>query len=119
MLKLVVGKKSDKMDYLKINFKEIDWQSPAKGVRQKVLAKGKQQLRLLEFSDGFIELHWCTKGHLGYVLEGSMQIDFEGTLLKYEKGDAFWIEEGKVEQHKVILGKEQMVLLILLEERNG
>ncbi len=61
-----------------IDFKNIDWENPALGVRYKAYVKGNQRVRLVEFTEEFIEDDWCTKGHIGYILEGSISIDFNG-----------------------------------------
>ena len=38
-----------------IDFDVIPWNEPTKGVRSKAIVKGNQQLRLVEFSYGFVE----------------------------------------------------------------
>jgi hypothetical protein len=35
-------------------------------------------MRLVEFTSAFVEPHWCQKAHLGLVLEGELEIDFNG-----------------------------------------
>lgn len=99
-----------------IPFRKMEWESPQKGVRQKVYLKGQKRIRLVEFNDIFIEKDWCTKAHIGYVTNGEMLIDFNGHIERYEKGDGLWIETGEEEKHKVIIGKGQRVELILFEE---
>lgn len=98
-----------------INFKAIEWECPKKGVAQKIYSKGHQQLRLLRFDDTFIEDDWCLKGHIGYVLEGEMHIDFNGILKAFKKGDGLWIEEGEDQKHFVFIKKNKFVELILFE----
>ncbi|MFT6747956.1 MAG: hypothetical protein ACJAZ2_002314, partial [Glaciecola sp.] len=53
-----------------IHFDKLDWEQPQEGVKQKIYSNGDKQLRLLRFSDNFIEHDWCTKGHVGYILSG-------------------------------------------------
>jgi uncharacterized cupin superfamily protein len=55
-------------DYL-IDFQNMTWESSAPGVRHKVY----------------------TKGHIGYVLEGNISIDFDGRVLTFREGDGFFI----------------------------
>ena len=64
-----------------INFQDIDWEALAPGVQHKAYVEDNQRLRLVEFSDEFVEDSWCTKGHVGYILEGSISIDFGDFLL--------------------------------------
>ena len=98
-----------------IEFEKLPW-IEATGVRTKEYVRGDQKIRLVEFSEGFIEEDWCTKGHVGYVLEGSMDIDFNGEVISYTTGDALWIEEGEAEKHKVLIEAGGRVLLVLFEE---
>jgi quercetin dioxygenase-like cupin family protein len=100
-----------------IKFMEMDWEYPKKGVSQKIYIKGNQQLRLLRFDEHFKEDDWCKKGHIGYVLDGEMYIDFNGILKTYKKGDGLWIEEGTDQKHCVFIKKNKYVELILFETR--
>jgi len=102
------------MSYL-VEFDTIPWAEPAKGVREKRFICGNQQIRIVEFSEGFIEPDWCQKGHAAYVLEGEFSIDYCGTLESYKKGDVVFIPEGVQAKHKAILGKGERVTLILFE----
>ena len=70
-----------------IDFQSIEWKKPKTGVEQKVYSDGNQKIRLLRFFDDFVEEDWCIKGHIGYVLEGEMTIDFNGIIKNYKKGD--------------------------------
>jgi len=102
------------MGYL-VEFDKMLWNEPAKGMRTKAFVSGKQQLILLEFSDGFIEPDWCQKGHAGYVLEGEFSIDYNGIIERYKKGDIIFIPSGEESKHKAILGKGEKATLLLFE----
>ncbi len=104
------------MDKFRIGFEEIAWENPKTGVFQKIYADGHKQIRLLRFEYGFVEVEWCRKGHIGYVLNGSMTINFNGTHKSFGKGDGLWIEAGEGHQHKVIMEKDGFVELVLFEE---
>ena len=86
-----------------------------KGIKTKTYKKGNQQVRLVEFSEGFIEEDWCSHGHFGYVLEGSFSIDYSGKSEQYKVGDIILIPQGEEDKHKAVLGKGERVLLLLLE----
>ena len=98
-----------------IKFEHIAWERPHEGVKQKVYSDGKTRLRLLQFNEDFIENDWCLKKHIGYVLNGEMKIDFDGTIKHYKKGDGLWIPEGIDSKHKVLIEKGKHVELILFE----
>ena len=61
-----------------IDFESLQWESPLPGARFKAYRHGGKQLRLLEFSAEFVEPDCCEKGHVGFVLEGTLEVDFNG-----------------------------------------
>jgi len=108
-------RKGEKMQKHLINFTNLSWIESGKGVRYKVYRSGTQQLRLVEFSEGFIEADWCIRGHAGYVLEGSCKIDFNNEMELFDAGNIFFIPKGNNDKHKVIMNKDERVLLLLFE----
>ena len=80
---------------VKVDFDDIEWTSPASGARFKSYVANGKQLRLLELSKEFIEPDWCDKGHIGLVLEGSLQVDFQGQLVTYKVGDGVSSRRGR------------------------
>ena len=88
------------MNQYKVNFDEIQGDTPAPGVRSKVLVIHGKKIRLVEFTKEFIEPDWCKKGHIGYILEGHMEIDFNGNIITFNTGDALCIPEGDQHKHK-------------------
>ena len=101
-------------DY-KILFKDLNWDNPSAGVEQKIVSNGIIKMRLLRFNDNFVEEHWCVKGHIGYVLDGEMTIDFNGKKEAYKRGDGLWIEAGEANKHKASIAKGLFVEMILFE----
>ena len=102
---------------MKIAFDKIPWESPAAGVRVKKVVSGENQVRLVKFSEGFVEAEYCRKGHIGYVVEGSMRLDVDGEMLDFKAGDAFILPpDDDASQHKVVLGKGGSVVLVLVEK---
>jgi integrase len=43
-------------------------------------------MRLVEFSNEFVEAQWCEKGHIGLVLSGELDIDFSGHQILVHDG---------------------------------
>jgi len=103
----------------RIFFDAIEWMNAGSGVRYKVFLHGNQRLRLVEFSDGFIEEDWCTNGHAGIVLDGSFAIDYSGEVERYCKGDIIFIPGGETDKHKALLGDDEKVTLLLFEVLEG
>jgi len=104
-----------KMNKHLIEFDKMDWEANGDGVRYKAYIRGNQKIRLLEFSEGFEEKGWCTKGHAGYVLDGEFSCDFNGRNEQYKKGDVFFIGAGEAEKHKAVLGEGEKALLLMFE----
>lgn len=98
-----------------IDFNAIPWNEPAKGLRSKAIIKDNQQIRLVEFSYGFVEPDWCLKGHAGYVLDGEFATNYSGTLERYKAGDVIFIPKGDNDKHKAILNEGEKVTLLLFE----
>ena len=103
----------------KIIFDNIEWTNAGVGCRYKASIHGNQRLRLVEFSEGFVEPDWCTHGHAGIVLDGSFILDYNGNHERYGKGDIFFIPVGEADKHKAILGKGEKVTLLLFEVLEG
>jgi hypothetical protein len=88
------------METCKVLFDSIEWQEAMPGARFKVFSDGKKQMRLLEFTSEFVEPHWCEKGHIGFVLSGEMEIDFDGIIVNYIQGSGIFIPTGTLTKHK-------------------
>ncbi len=83
-----------------IPFESLPWEVSADGVRFKAYERDGRKLRLVEFAREFIEPDWCTKGHIGYILEGQMELDFDGKVLVFGPGDGVFIPAGPEHKHK-------------------
>ena len=100
------------MEQYNINFNSLQWESPLPGVRFKAYKNKNKLLRFVEYSSEFIEPEWCTKSHTGYVIEGEFEINFDGTKVKYTKGDGIFIPGGEEHRHKAnILSNKVIVFL--------
>jgi ethanolamine utilization protein EutQ (cupin superfamily) len=102
-------------EYL-INFQSMDWENPSPCIRYKAFSRDNQRIRLAEFSEDFAEKNWCTKGHIGYVIEGNISIDFNGKLVNFKSGDGLFIPEGESNKHKAKVAKGEKALVILFEK---
>ncbi len=85
---------------MRVAFEAMPWQTSPAGVRFKVQKVGALQLRLLEFSRDLDHPHWCTTGHLGYVLEGEMEVEFAAGSQVFRAGDGLAIPGGDAEKHR-------------------
>jgi arsenate reductase len=99
----------------RIAFDNLPWEMSASGVRSKTQAIGSQQLRLLEFTHELHHPHWCETGHIGYVLEGELEIEFEHGAIVFRAGDGISIPPGLPERHRPRAISE-LVRLIFVED---
>ena len=99
------------MSYL-INFQKMDWEKPTEYIRQKTFIRDNQRIMLAEFSENFVDNEWCTNRHMGYVIEGSITINFNGKLIKFKSGDGIFIPEGEDNRHKGSIAKGEKALII-------
>lgn len=69
-----------------VPFRVVDWstvpESEAPGlsgtVRQRRLEEGNLRVRLVTYSPGYRADHWCSRGHVLFVLEGTLQTEVQG-----------------------------------------
>ncbi len=87
------------MSIYKVNFANLPWEAPIEGLRFKAFQHRSKQIRLVEYSKE-MPPHWCQKGHIGFVLEGEMEIEFEDETLVYKSGDGIFIPHGNEHKHK-------------------
>ena len=85
----------------------------APGAKTKDYEHAGRRLRLLESTKEFTETDWCEKGHIGYILEGEVEIDFDGELVRFKTGDGLFIPEGKGSKHMAkVLSDTLKVILV-------
>ena len=96
-----------------MDFNSMPWVGPAPGVRFKAAERDGRKLRLVEFTHEFVEEDWCARGHTGFVLEGEIEIDFDGTTVKAYAGQGIMIPPGPRSRHKarVLSGTARLVLV--------
>lgn len=97
------------------DFESVPWESPATGVRVKILKHSSKQVRLVEFSKEFVEPDWCRRGHAGYVISGECSVQFDGHTELLGPGRAFIVPAGESHKHMVQVSGDP-VTLILVED---
>lgn len=88
------------MKEFKVDFSSMAWQSLRLGARYKLFQNGAQQLRLVEFTTDEVDPNWCSQGHIGFVLSGSLAIEFGAKVVSYVEGDGIFIPSGSSSAHK-------------------
>lgn len=90
------------MSHFKVEFSRMEWQQVRPDVRQKVHCEGGRQIRLIEFDTSDGAEGWCDTGHIGFVLKGSLSIDFNGTVVSFTAGDGLFIPAGAASRHRSV-----------------
>lgn len=90
------------MSLHKVEFSRMEWEQVRPDVRQKVYCDGGKQIRLIEFETSDGAQGWCETGHVGYVLKGSLRIDFNGEVIDFAAGDGLFIPAGAASRHRSV-----------------
>lgn len=88
------------MEHYRVDFGSMPWEQSTVGVRCKAREQDGRRLRLADFTKDFVEPDWCTKGHIGYVLEGEIELDFHGQVVTFRPGDGLFIPPGNEHRHR-------------------
>jgi len=102
------------MNDYRIDFALLDWESPFPGVRQKVIAGKGKKLRLVEYTKE-MPRHWCMKAHIGFIIDGRFEIEFQDGVRIFEQGDGLFIPEGEEHRHKARVLTE-IVSVVFVED---
>ena len=86
--------KEGRVETYRVGFDSLDWETHLPASRFKAFHHGDSTLRVVEYAKGFVAPEWCTDGHIGYVLGGELDIDFDAA------GDGLCIPEGEAHRHK-------------------
>ena len=66
----------------------------------KTLEKGNLRVRIVEYSKGYLADHWCSRGHVIYVLEGELISELkDGRSFKLTPGMSYQVADNK-EPHR-------------------
>lgn len=102
------------MKKCRVAFDSLSWESQLPGARYKAFQHGDTRLRVAEYTREFVAPDWCREGHVGYVLEGEVDIDFDGDVVRFSAGDGLFIPEGEDNRHKPTVVSD-VVRLVLVE----
>ena len=64
---------------------------------------GPVQLRVVEYSSGYLGDHWCPKGHVIYVLSGALIIEHEDNTpsCSLDAGTSWYVGDDEDTRHRV------------------
>ena len=106
------------MDY-RIDFEKADWEPTLEGTaRLKRVGRGGKIFRLVELTPETAHDHWCEVGHVGLIVEGELEIDFNGEKQIFRAGDGLNIPHGEKDRHRP-RALTTRALMFLIEEENA
>ncbi len=101
------------MESPRIEFESIEWRVLAPGARHKVVERSGKRIRLVEFTRAFVERDWCSKAHVGYLLDGELEITFPDRIVQLRPGDGLAVRGRGLDRHKArALGAVARLLLV-------
>ncbi len=106
------------MDY-KVDFAGAEWEPTLNGTaRLKRVTRGGKVFRLIELTPAAQHHNWCVVGHVGMIVEGELEIDFDGDKQIFRAGDALNIPRGEKDKHRPRALSDR-ALMFLIEEENA
>ena len=80
-------------DWARLPVSEIKGESGT--ARERVIEAGNLRLRMIEFSPGYRADHWCERGHVVLVLEGTLTTELkDGRRFESAAGTSFQVADG-------------------------
>jgi quercetin dioxygenase-like cupin family protein len=75
--------------------------------------RGQIRLRVVEYSGGYEADHWCVKGHIIYVIAGSLVIEYEDQTRSALKAGMSWhAADGARPAHRVLCESGATVFIV-------
>jgi quercetin dioxygenase-like cupin family protein len=81
----------------RVPFGEIDWADDVPGIQVREHGVDGRRWAMVEYGAGARREEWCLDGHVGLVLAGSIEYEFDdgGEPLKIGEGEAFCLSTGR------------------------
>lgn len=106
------------MDY-RFAFADVDWEPALDGTaRLKRIVRGGKTFRLVELTPKTEHPHWCEVGHVGMIVEGELEIDFDGEKTVFHQGDALCIPHGAADRHRPRALTDRALMFLIEDERD-
>ena len=96
----------------RLDFEAVPWEEPLPKMRQKLIEQRGRRFRIVEFQHGFVEPGWCVRDHVGYVIEGRLEIAFAEHTETYEAGDGLYIRGGPHHAHRATALTDRALLFL-------
>jgi hypothetical protein len=83
------------------------------------LQAGNVRLRVVEYAPGYLADHWCSEGHILYVVAGALAIEHEDGAPAHllAAGVGWYVSDGQVPAHRVRC--EQGATVFIVDSLSG
>ena len=85
-----------------VPFTSVDWSRAAVSEHAgetgeatwRTIEQGNIRVRMVEYSAGYLADHWCSRGHVIHVLQGTLVTELrDGRVITTEAGSTYIVEE--------------------------
>ncbi|HIF33594.1 MAG TPA: cupin domain-containing protein [Planctomycetaceae bacterium] len=90
---------SDNQSRFGFSLEQLPWVQRSPGMREKVYEHGDRRFRIVEFTAAFREPDWCVEEHVGYVLDGEIDVLVDGHTVTYRKKGVVDLPSGTRHRH--------------------
>ena len=97
-----------------VRFPELPWDDDVPGIRDRASLVEGRRWALVEYAEGARRHEWCLDGHLGFVLAGALEYEFEdgGEPLTLSEGEAFCLSTGRAHRGRNLAESPTRIFLI-------
>jgi quercetin dioxygenase-like cupin family protein len=98
---------------------KIDWIHDVTGIRARETLVQGRRWAIVEYARGARRHEWCVDGHVGFVLEGAIEYEFDdgGEVLTAAKGQGFCLSTGRAHRGRNLADRPTRLFLIDDEHR--
>ncbi|HYZ30104.1 MAG TPA: cupin domain-containing protein [Thermoleophilaceae bacterium] len=99
-----------------VNLSAADWKPDVPGIRVREREINGRRWALVEYAPGARRDEWCHDGHLGVVLNGQIEYEFDdgGERVVAAAGDAFTLSTGR--GHRGVNRAEGVTTVFLIDD---
>jgi quercetin dioxygenase-like cupin family protein len=97
-----------------VRFGDIDWEQDVPGIQARERSVQGRRWAVVEYARAARRREWCLDGHVGYVLEGAIEYEFDdgGEVLTAGKGEAFCLSTGRAHRGRNLAASPTRLFLI-------
>jgi quercetin dioxygenase-like cupin family protein len=98
----------------RVPFAELEWMDDVPGIRAREQLIDGHRWAVVEYAEGARRHEWCWDGHVGFVIAGALEYEFEdgGEPLTLKEGEAFCLSTGRAHRGRNLAARPTRIFLI-------